>query len=316
MYTEVHMPRHVPCTAPRAWRRRSARSLALALIAAVGVGTAVRAQAPAAPGTKNFLWTVQSDSGLLYLAGSVHALPADVYPLNPAFERAFEASDTLVEEIDMSAGDIASLAPMIMAKGMYLDGRTFESAVSKETYALVSKQLDNPSMQQLIRNMKPWMVMLMLTAMRVQQAGLDVNLGLDRYFFEKATTAGKTIVGLETAESQIDRFDAMPEDVQEQLLRTALEDIDAQERELATIVKAWQGGDAAALAEVLLGGFKRYPAAYQSLIVERNNNWVPQLEQCLTRATPCLVVVGAAHLVGPDGLLALLQKRGYRVEQQ
>jgi uncharacterized protein YbaP (TraB family) len=60
---------------------------------------------------------------------------------------------------------------------------------------------------------------------------------------------------------------------------------------------------------------KKYPAAYQSLIVERNNNWIPQLEQCLTRTTPCMVVVGAAHLVGPDGLLALLQRKGYRVEQ-
>lgn len=310
------MPHFFPCAMPHARRRRFARSCTIALLTAVSICTTAGAQEPASPGAKSFLWKVQSDSGVLYLAGSVHALPADVYPLNPVFEQAFEASDTLVEEIDMSAGDIATLGPMLLAKGMFVDGRTFESAVSQETFALVSKHLDNPSMQQLIRTMKPWMVMLMLTAMRVQQAGLDVNLGLDRYFFEKATAAGKTIVGLESAESQIDRFDVMPEEVQEQLLRTTLEEIDAQDRELAAIVKAWQGGDAAALEGTLLDGFRRYPAAYQSLIVERNNNWMPQLEQCLVRSTPCLVVVGAAHLVGPDGLLALLQKRGYRVEQQ
>ena len=66
----------------------------------------------------------------------------------------------------------------------------------------------------------------------------------------------------------------------------------------------------------VLSSFKKYPAAYQSLIVERNNNWMPQLEKCLARTTPCMVVVGAAHLVGPDGLLTLLQRKGYRVEQQ
>jgi uncharacterized protein YbaP (TraB family) len=310
------MPQFPHCAAVPLRRRRLARFCTFAFAAALGLCATAVAQTPARPGAKSFLWKVQSDSSSLYLAGSVHALSADVYPLNPVFERAFQASDMLVEEIDLSAGDLMSIGPMLLAKGTYLDGRTFASAVSKETLALVEKRLDSPSLQQLIQGMKPWMVMLMLTAMQVQQAGLDVNLGLDKYFFDKATKAGKTIVGLETAESQIDRFDRMPEALQEQLLRSALEEIDAQSRELATIVAAWQQGDVAALERTLLGGFKQYPAAYQSLIVERNQNWMPQLETCLARATPCLVVVGAAHLVGPDGLLVLLQKRGYRLEQQ
>jgi uncharacterized protein YbaP (TraB family) len=295
--------------------RRLARFCAATFVTVVTVCAAGAQTAQNRP-AKSFLWKVESGARVLYLAGSVHALTADVYPLNPAFERAFEASDTLVEEIDLSEGDLLAIGPILLAKGMYQDGRTFETAVSKETMALVLKRLDNPMAQQLIRGMKPWMVMLMLTAMQVQQAGLDVNLGLDKYFFDKAQAARKTVVGLETAESQIDRFDQMPEPLQEQLLRSTLEDLDAQSRELSAIVTAWQRGDAPALERTLLGGFKQYPGAYRSLIVERNNNWMPRLEQCLARTTPCLVVVGAAHLIGPDGLLGLLQKRGYRVEQQ
>ena len=296
--------------------RRIARYCAVALVATVGVCATAVAQTTQQRPAKSFLWKIESGSRVLYLAGSVHALTADVYPLNPAFEGAFADADMLVEEIDLSQGDLLTLGPMLLAKGMYQDGRTFDSAVSKETLALVLKRLDSPMAQQLIRGMKPWMVMLMLTAMQVQQAGLDVNLGLDKYFFDKAQAARKTVVGLETAESQIDRFDRMPEALQEQLLRGTLEDLDAQSTELATIVAAWQRGDALSLERTLLGGFKEYPVAYQSLIVERNNNWMPQLEMCLARPTPCLVVVGAAHLIGSDGLLALLQKRGYRVEQQ
>src|SRR5688572_25836231 len=296
--------------------RRAARFCALAVFAAIAAYSLAEAQTTQGRPAKSFLWKVESGSKVLYLAGSVHALTADVYPLNPAFERAFEAADTLVEEIDLSEGDLLAIGPMLLTKGMYQDGRTFDSAVSKETMALVLKRLDSPMAQQLIRGMKPWMVMLMLTAIQVQQAGLDVNLGLDKYFFDKAQAARKTVVGLETAESQIDRFDQMPEPLQEQLLRSALEDLDTQSKELGTIVTAWQRGDALALERTLLGGFKQYPAAYRSLIVERNNNWMPQLETCLARATPCLVVVGAAHLVGPDGLLTLLQKRGFRIEQQ
>jgi uncharacterized protein YbaP (TraB family) len=259
---------------------------------------------------------VESGSGVLYLAGSVHALRADVYPLNPAFERAFQASATLVEEIDLTQADLLTLGPVMLSKGMYQDGRTFETVVSKETLALVTKRLKPPLGPELIRSMKPWMVMLMLSAMQVQEAGLDTSLGLDKYFFDKATSARKPIVGLETAESQIDRFDRMPEPLQEQLLRSTLDDLDTQGKELADIVSSWQRGDAASLERTLLDGFRKYPAAYTSLIVERNNNWMPQLDQCLTRPSPCLVVVGAAHLIGPDGLLALLQRKGYRLEQQ
>jgi uncharacterized protein YbaP (TraB family) len=296
--------------------RRSARFCALAVAAALIVPSLAPAQTSRSGPAKSFLWRVESGARVLYLAGSVHALTADVYPLNPAFERAFEASDMLVEEIDLSQGDLLTLGPMLLAKGMYQDGRTFDSVVSKETMALVTRRLDNMMALELVRTMKPWMVMLMLSALQVQQAGLDINLGLDKYFFDKAQKAGKPVVGLETAEYQIDRFDKMPEDLQEQLLRSTLDELDAQGKELAAIVTAWQRGDAPSLEKTLLGGFKQYPAAYQSLIVERNNNWMPQIDKCMERAKPCLVVVGAAHLVGPDGLLALLQRKGYKVEQQ
>ena len=58
------------------------------------------------------------------------------------------------------------------------------------------------------------------------------------------------------------------------------------------------------------------PSSTQRLLVERNGNWVESVETCVKQRTACFVVVGAAHLVGPDSLVALLQKKGYKVEQQ
>jgi uncharacterized protein YbaP (TraB family) len=123
------------------YRRPAGRRLSrtvLALLSALAVCTSSSAQ------TKSFLWKVESGSGVLYLAGSVHALRADVYPLNPAFERAFQASDMLVEEIDLTQADLLTLGPVLLAKGMYQDGRTFDKAVSNETLALVTKKLQGP----------------------------------------------------------------------------------------------------------------------------------------------------------------------------
>jgi uncharacterized protein YbaP (TraB family) len=108
----------------------------------------------------------------------------------------------------------------------------------------------------------------------------------------------------------------MPETLQEQMLRSTLTELDSQQNSVAAMINAWKTGDAAALEKMSLSSFDGYRGAYSSLIVERNNNWVPQIEACMAKPQPCFVVVGAAHLIGPDGLLTLLKKKGYKIEQQ
>ena len=139
-------------------KRRFAAVIAIALV--LGSSTGLDAQ------TKGLLWKVQSGPRVMYLAGSVHALSADVYPLSPAFTQAYEASDTLLEEIDLETAGLLTLGPMLLSRAMYQDGRTFDKAVSKETLDLVTAHLKGmPMAAELIRPMKPWMVMLMLSAM-------------------------------------------------------------------------------------------------------------------------------------------------------
>jgi uncharacterized protein YbaP (TraB family) len=296
------MPAHRTCV-------RTVLAGLCALLLSVGTGEAQQ------PG-RIFLWKIQSGAHVLFLAGSVHALSADVYPLAPGFERAFTASRALVEEIDMAEAD-PTRGPSLLAKGMYLDGRTFNQAVSPQTVERVRAKLQGtPLALELIQPMKPWMVMLMLEAVGLQSAGLEPALGLDKHFYDRARSGGKTVVGLESAASQIDRFDQLPDATQEQMLRSALEEMDAERENLRELVAAWKSGDAASMERLLLAAFASNPAAYTSLIVERNRNWMPRLDACLSRDEGCFAVVGAAHLVGPQGLLALLRERGYLVEQQ
>jgi uncharacterized protein len=296
------------------WHSRRARALTFALAVALLCAGHVGAQTRAT--TKSFLWKVQSSTGTLYLAGSVHALNADVYPLSPAFQRAFEASGTLVEEIDLAEALDLTSSLALVGKGMFQDGRTFDQVVSKDTVALVTQKLNGTIPIEFIKPMKPWMINLLLEAAGLQKAGLDPTLGLDRHFYDRAKAAGKPVIGLETAASQIDRLDQMPLSVQEQMLRSTINEVETEKTGIAGVVATWKRGDAASLEKTLLSGFKDFRGAYTSLIVERNNNWMPQIEACFARTSPCFVVVGAAHLVGPDGLLALLQRKGYRIEQQ
>src|SRR5262245_2664731 len=150
-------------------RIRTTRLLIVAIGTSALLSTSSAAQTQ---GTgKHFLWTVRSGANVMYLAGSVHALGPDAYPLPAPFEKAFEASGTLIEELNLAEAESLSAAPMLLAKGMYSDGRTFDGVVSKETAALVNEHFKKTGLPvEMFRPMKPWMVMLMLTALEAQKA--------------------------------------------------------------------------------------------------------------------------------------------------
>src|SRR6476659_11256761 len=231
------------------------------LFTAVPVACLLAVVATAQTRGHSFLWRVQSGANVMYLAGSVHALTADAYPLNPVYQRAFDASGALVEEIDLAEADPLSGGLGLLAKGMYQDGRTFNSVVSKPTAALVAEKLKNsPLAPELIQPMKPWKVMLMLEALGAQAAGLDPELGLDKHFYNLAKGGGKQVTGLETAESQVDRFDKMSDAMQEQLLRSELAEMETEKSSLRTLLTAWQTGDAGAIEKMLLTSFADNPA--------------------------------------------------------
>ena len=103
--------------------------------------------------------------------------------------------------------------------------------------------------------------------------------------------------------------------LQESLVVETLRGTETEISQIRTLMAAWKGGDAAGLERILLDGTKESPQIYQALFVDRNKRWVPKIEACLAKAR-CMVVVGAGHMVGPDGLIDMLSKRGYTVSQR
>jgi len=99
------------------------------------------------------------------------------------------------------------------------------------------------------------------------------------------------------------------------LLSETLKELDTEQASMSKLIEAWRTGDAPAVEKIVLKDLQQEPQLYQRLLVERNKNWMPKLETLFTRRTRALVVVGAAHLVGPDGLLAMLKAKGFSVEQ-
>jgi hypothetical protein len=265
---------------------------------------------------RDFAWKITGKAGVIYLVGSVHLLTKDFYPLSPTLEQAFAKSDVLVEEADLEELTSPQAQLTMLARSMLPAGQSLDTVVSRETFARVSKRVEELGLPvEPLKRFKPWALALMLASLEWQKAGFDAELGLDRHFYDRARQEGKTVQGLETAEYQISRFDGIAKAQQERMLIETLSELDAEMANITSLTRSWKAGDADAVERVVLQELKRDPVMYQRLLVERNRNWMPKIEALAARPGTAFVVVGAAHLVGPDGLLAMLRARGYRIEQ-
>jgi uncharacterized protein YbaP (TraB family) len=289
--------------------RRRAAALLLACTCAL-LATAQAAQA------KTFAWKATGKGGTIYLMGSIHMMSASFYPLNPALEAAFKDSDLLVEEVDLAEMLDPTAQLAILSRGMLPSSQSLDKLISPATLALVKKATgDLGSAAGPLMQFKPWMLAIALQGMELAKAGFDPSLGLDQHFYTEAKEAGKAVQGLETVDYQISRFDQMTMEQQDHLLAETLKELETETATVGKLGEAWKVGDVAAIERIALADLKSDPQMYQRLLVDRNKNWLPKIEALFARRGHALVVVGAAHLVGPDGLLAMLKAKGYTVEQ-
>jgi uncharacterized protein len=294
---------------------RNRPRVAATILYAVAAFVALLAQQARAQ-EKSFLWKVQSKQNAVYLLGSIHALRQGNYPLKPAIEQSYEKSKRVIFEIDLGSASPEKIQDLVLQKGVYLDGRTLQQSITNQTFALLQKQAEEFGLPMAaVNRFKPWYAAVTLLSLKLQKAGLNQAQGVDRYFFTRAKSDQKEVVGLETLEYQFGLFDQMPAADQEAMLLQTLKEMDLLEKDLDKLIQAWMAGDAKALDSLLLDSFREHPKLEQSLLVDRNRQWLPKIEDYLSQSDPCLVVVGAAHLLGKSGLIELLRQRGYSVEQ-
>jgi uncharacterized protein YbaP (TraB family) len=265
---------------------------------------------------RNFIWKVSGPAGSLYLVGSVHLLTKDYYPLNPALDTAFKDSDLLVEEADLGELEAPASQIKLLTRGLLPGNQSLDMVVSAATYALVTKRVGDLGLPiEPLKRFKPWMLALTLVELEWQKAGFEARLGLDRHFYDRAKVDGKIVQGLETVDYQLSLFDKMTKEEQDRMLAESLKDLDKERASVLKLTDAWKAGNAAAVERIVLDDVKGDPVMYDRLLVNRNRDWFPKLDALLIRSGRAFVVVGAAHLVGPDGLLAMFKAKGYKVEQ-
>jgi uncharacterized protein YbaP (TraB family) len=272
------------------------------------------------------LWKASNGERSVYLLGSFHLLRPGDYPLSADVDAAFADAESLLFE--MAPSEMASpTLPLRMGQAaLRTDGTLLDSELPPATaarlqawYAANAARLQAAGMtEQGLQMFEPWFVGLTVGIVGMTDAGLEPALGIDRHFAEAAEAAAKPAAGFETGARQIELLDGMDAAEQVQFLDEALEQAQPGSGELETLHALWRAGDANALWERMAADMQReYPKLYRRMNVERNDAWLPVVEARLqgTDDADTMVVVGALHLLGSDGLVQKLAAKGYAVER-
>ena len=319
--------------------RHSAFTLFACLAAAVAVALAAQAQTPrpaaatvvskpvpAKTAPVPLLWKVSDDDNTIYLLGSFHLLKPDDYPLSKDVDEAFADAESIVFELPPEEMSSPTLAMQMGQAALRTDGTQLNSELPPQTVAKLDAWLATRAddlqrtglAPQVLQMFEPWFVGLTITLVDMTRQGLDPKLGLDAYFSAQAKLAKKPTGGFETGAQQIAFLDGMDRKEQLQFIDEALTEAQEGQNEVEKLHAAWRNGDAAGLWEGMAADMRRqYPALYQRINVERNDAWLPKIEQRLKQpgTDDTLVIVGALHLLGSDGLVEKLRARGYAVER-
>jgi len=264
-----------------------------------------------------FLWSVAGEKGTLHLLGSIHALKDDAYPLDDRIEQAYAKSVRVVFEADQEETAGTEMQKELVERGTYTGDTTLKDHISKDTCRLLEEKahaagLDIAKLQRL----RPWLCAVSLSAMEMARMGFSPENGIDAHYAARAKKDGKERVFLESARLQVDLLAGMPEDLQEEFLRQALRELEVIREKSAVLAAAWKSGDVRALEEIVSISLNEHPKVRKDLFTERNEQWVSHLEELMKARGDTLVIVGAGHLVGDDGILSLLRRKGFGPVQQ
>ncbi len=270
-------------------------------------------------GKKHFLWKATRNGQSVYLLGSIHVGRTDMYPLHGSVMEAFNQSDVLMVEVNTHVVNPLELAQTVSHVGMYPEGITLEQQIPEELWVQLvgtAKALNVPEL--LFQSQKPWLASMTLTTAMMAKSGYQADYGVDKYFLKQATDVNKDIVELESIASQMQLFANFTDEEQVSLLSNGLKELKQGTVFFDKLVNAWSKGDHQTLDKLSRGSMGiegKDSRLYKVMITDRNQSMADKILKAMQDNRKYFVVVGAAHLVGKQGVPALLKAKGFTIEE-
>lgn len=263
------------------------------------------------------LWKIEGAAADIWLFGSFHLLPPGTTWQTKDVDNAFRSSKILVLEAPIGSSGDAHSINLVRKFGIYGPNEKLSGQLNGTEFARVeSLAMTFGLATPLVERMRPWMASMVLTQHFAQAAGYSSETGVEKTLLKSARNSGKELGFFETQEQQLRFFADQSLDVQRQLLRSTLNQIENTPEQFDTYLKAWLQGNEALMGELFHTGMMKMPGFYEVLVRNRNEAWVVQIEDMLDSRQSHFIAVGAGHLVGSDSVIALLRESGHSVIAQ
>ncbi len=263
------------------------------------------------------LWQVKKGQGKVYLLGSFHLLPKNYQWFDGIISQSFDSSEELVMEAKMTSEATAALQATVMKNAFFAADDNLQNYLDRVYYDKILEQakklmgMDEAA----TRKMKPWFLGLQISVISIMSTGMDPSSGVDKYLEVLAGKENMAISGLETPQDSMNALMKHPLSVQSAMLTDTLDKLEDFKSYINSYLKAWASGDSDVLSKTMIDDMATHQAMYQALLVDRNKNWLPAIEAHINGDKTIFIVVGAAHLVGPDGIVRMLRDKGYQVDK-
>jgi hypothetical protein len=277
----------------------------------ITTGSQIRARVPRSAHPL-FLWRFDAGTSIVYLAGSIHVMKPSLFPLPAQFDAAFARANRLAVEVNTNGLAPEALREAFRSHALLPQGQSIGTVLRPATLASVSAHLQaQTATLASVATLKPAMLATQLAVARLSALGYLPEFGLEQHFMGAA--GERPILELETLDEQLAVLTSPPMPVQDEMLAETLDQMDGIEPVISAMIAAWLSGDDREfrrLFDLQSGDSPEIQAFMRRLLEDRNVGMADKVAGYLKIPGTTFVLVGAAHLTGPEGIVALLEARG------
>ncbi len=260
------------------------------------------------------LWRFDTGASTVYLAGSIHVMKASLLPLPKQFDAAFRHANKLVVEVNTNNLSSKVLRDVFGRYALLPTGQTLASVLDPATFTTLTAHLQSQAIAlSSVASLKPAVLATQLAVARLNALGYLQEFGLEQHFI--GAVGDRPILELETLEEQLAVLTSPPMPVQDEILSDTLDQMATIDSLISAMIAAWLSGndlEFRRLFDLQSGDSPQIQAFMRRLLEDRNVRMAANVTTYLTTPGTTFVLVGAAHLIGPKGIVALLRARGLR----
>lgn len=259
------------------------------------------------------VWKVTKGNSYLYIGGTVHILPASAFPLPREFEQAYQDSDSIVLETELPDANDMAFQMNMMQTMSYSNGAKITDFITRRTAEKLRQHTAKLGADLIMfEGFKPGFLVSMIALLEAQKAGLSGE-GVDIYYSKKAKRDKKPIGYFESPEFQMNMLESLGKGSEDKFISANLASMSDFKQMFTSLLSAWRTGNESQLTNLAINPMKADPKSLKLMLTDRNRNWIKDIDRMFTDNDREFVLVGVAHLVGHDSVLALLKAKGYQV---